>query len=178
MVPRHDPLSILAAGQHLPTIGVVVEIGLQDSFRRSPAPRSATGTNNSTRRSKFRGIQSALLINSFSSPPWWKQKIRACSRNRSTMEITSMLSLSPLTPGRRQHWPRTFKRILTPARLARYSASITSGSTKAFEFRGDLARGRPAGSAGFRLRSDPRTRRRMAVGAAANSSMPRADWHR
>ena len=31
------------------------------------------------------------------------------------MEITSIVSLTPLMPGRRQQMPRTFSRIRTPA---------------------------------------------------------------
>jgi hypothetical protein len=38
------------------------------------------------------------------------------------MEMTSMLSLKPGTPGRSTQMPRTFSRIFTPARDAAYSA--------------------------------------------------------
>ena len=41
--------------------------------------------------------------------------MRECSRKRSTMEMTSMLSLTPGTPGRSAQMPRTFSRIFTPA---------------------------------------------------------------
>src|SRR6478672_2561668 len=58
--------------------------------------------------------------------------MRACSRNRSTMLMTRMLSLVPRTPGRRQQMPRTMRSIDTPAWEARYSALITGASTSAF----------------------------------------------
>ena len=41
--------------------------------------------------------------------------MRECSRKRSTIETTSMLSLSPGTPGPQAQMPRTFSRICTPA---------------------------------------------------------------
>ena len=43
-----------------------------------------------------------------------------------------MFSLTPGTPGRRQQMPRTIRSICTPACEARYSASITAGSTRRF----------------------------------------------
>jgi hypothetical protein len=70
------------------------------------------------RRSRLRGIQSALARYSSSSPPLRKKKIRACSRKRSTIETTSIVSLRPLTPGLRQQIPRTLRRMRTPAREA------------------------------------------------------------
>ena len=41
--------------------------------------------------------------------------MRECSRNRSTIETTSMFALTPATPGLSAQMPRTFSRILTPA---------------------------------------------------------------
>jgi hypothetical protein len=67
------------------------------------------------RLSRFRGIQSALERYTSSSPPLRKWKMRECSRKRSTTDTTSIDSLTPLRPGRRQQIPRTASRILTPA---------------------------------------------------------------
>ena len=58
--------------------------------------------------------------------------MRLCSRNRPTMLVTSMLSLTPGTPGRRQQIPRTINSIFTPACDAWYSARIMRLSTSAF----------------------------------------------
>ena len=95
---------------------------------------SRIGTNSSIRRSRFRGIQSALLMKILGLPPCLKYKTRACSRKRSTMETTVIFSLSPFTPGRRQQTPLILSLTLTPAWLAAYNASMISGSTKAFSF--------------------------------------------
>ena len=46
------------------------------------------------------------------------EKIRECSRNSPTIEHTEMVSESSGIPGRRQHRPRTARRIGTPARDA------------------------------------------------------------
>ena len=49
----------------------------------------------------------------------------------------------PGMPGRSAHTPRTMRSIFTPAREARYSASIACGSTSAFIF-AMMRAGRPA----------------------------------
>ena len=54
-----------------------------------------------------------------------------------------MFSETPGMPGRSAHTPRTMRSIFTPAREARYSASITCGSTSAFIF-AMMRAGRPA----------------------------------
>ena len=41
--------------------------------------------------------------------------MRECSRNRSTIDTTVMLSLTPGTPGRSAQMPRTLSRMRTPA---------------------------------------------------------------
>jgi hypothetical protein len=59
--------------------------------------------------------------------PRAKWKMRECSRNRPTTEITRMFSDSPGTPGRRQQNPRTISVIFTPACDASYSRSASPG---------------------------------------------------
>lgn len=54
-----------------------------------------------------------------------------------------MFSLSPGTPGRRQHLPRTWSSIFTPADEARYSASMVSSSESELHLNAMCA-GRPA----------------------------------
>ena len=58
--------------------------------------------------------------------------MRECSRNRSTIDTTSIVSLTPFTPGRRQQTPRTLSLMRTPAREASYSARMMSSSTSEF----------------------------------------------
>src|SRR3989454_1075622 len=60
--------------------------------------------------------------------------MRLCSRYLSTMLVTRMVSETPGSPGRRQQMPRTTSSIATPPCDARYSASMTDGSTSAFIF--------------------------------------------
>ena len=54
-----------------------------------------------------------------------------------------MFSETPGMPGRSAQMPRTIRSICTPAREARYSASMTCGSTSAFIF-AMMRAGRPA----------------------------------
>ena len=74
-------------------------------------------------------MRSADPIQASGSPPFSNQKIRLCSRNRPSTERTSMVSASPGTPGRSAQMPRVSSWTGTPAREARYSASITASST-------------------------------------------------
>src|ERR1700680_4679549 len=60
--------------------------------------------------------------------------MRLCSRNLSTTLVTRMFSEILGRPGRRQQMPRITRSMVTPAWDARYSASITEGSTSAFIF--------------------------------------------
>ena len=58
--------------------------------------------------------------------------MRLCSRKRPTTLCSVMFSLTPGTPGRRQHMPRTFSSTFTPACEARYSLRIIGLSTSEF----------------------------------------------
>jgi len=82
---------------------------------------SATGTITSTRRSRFRSIMSGEPKEIRSGRPWSppNRKIRECSRNRPTIDVTRMPSESPGTPARRLHRPRTTRSTGTPAAEAR-----------------------------------------------------------
>ncbi len=80
---------------------------------------SSIGISASTRRWKLRGIQSALEMYTSSLPPLTKWNARPCSRKRSMIARTSMVSLTRGTPGRRQQMPRTSSVIGTPACDAR-----------------------------------------------------------
>ena len=80
---------------------------------------ASTGNITSTRRSKFRGIQSALDRNTCCFAPSPNTRMRLCSRKRSTMLRTRMFSEMPGSPGRRQQMPRITRSIGTPAWLAR-----------------------------------------------------------
>src|SRR5581483_3502352 len=53
-----------------------------------------------------------------SPAPLPKQKMRACSRKRPTIDLTRIPEESPGMPGRRQQMPRTTRSISTPAWLA------------------------------------------------------------
>ena len=90
---------------------------------------SLTRTSVSTRRSRLRCIRSALPSQYSGSPPSANASTRECSRNRPTMLRTRIVSDSPGTPGRSAQMPRTTRSIGTPARLASYSASMSSSST-------------------------------------------------
>ena len=80
-------------------------------------------------------------------------------RNRPTMLITRIRSLTPGTPGRKQQIPRTMRSMLTPAWDASYSARMMAGSTSAFILATMLA-GRPsrACSASRRIMAMKRSR--------------------
>ncbi len=83
----------------------------------------SASTRVSTRRVRFRPIQSALEKNTrafFVGKPWPlpKQTMRECSRKRPTMDFTRMFSDKPFTPGRNPQMPRTTRLIFTPAWLA------------------------------------------------------------
>ena len=91
---------------------------------------SSMGTSTSTRRSRLRGIRSALPIQVVVRSLVWNDRIRLCSRKRPSTLRTVILSLRPGTPGRSMQIPRVMISTLTPAVEAAYSASITSGSTR------------------------------------------------
>jgi hypothetical protein len=57
---------------------------------------------------------------------------RLCSRKRPTMLVTSMFSLTPGTPGRRQQMPRTSNRCARPPATRGTAQRIILGSTSAF----------------------------------------------
>ena len=104
-------------------------------------------TSVSTLRFRFRSIQSAdeMKTRAFADGrrlPFPKQTIRECSRNLPTIDLTRMLSDRPRIPGLRPQIPLTMRLILTPAWLAAYSASITSGSMSEFIF-AQISAGRP-----------------------------------
>ena len=65
------------------------------------------------------GIQSAEVRKTSARSLAPKAKRRACSRKRSTTDVTRMFSEMPGRPGRRQQMPRTMRSMRTPASLAR-----------------------------------------------------------
>ncbi|MNJ62018.1 hypothetical protein D3C77_578370 [compost metagenome] len=73
------------------------------------------GVPTSIRPSMLRLIQSALEMNSWGLPLLWNTITRGCSRKRSMMLMTWMLSLRPGTPGRSAHMPRMIIWMGTPA---------------------------------------------------------------
>ena len=66
--------------------------------------------------------------------PLPKQYILGCSKNLPTILVISMFEVFFRTPGRRQHIPRMFSLILTPASEASESLFIMSMSVKEFIF--------------------------------------------
>ncbi|MNN32212.1 hypothetical protein D3C81_1459250 [compost metagenome] len=76
--------------------------------------------------------------------------MRLCSRKRPTMDLTRIFSDRPGTPGRRQQIPRMTSSIRTPHWLARYRASMISGSTRAFIL-AQMAAGLPLAAADISL---------------------------
>ena len=74
--------------------------GPRESRRCAPgAIGSSTGASTSIRRSRFRGIRSALPIHVETRSPAWKERIRLCSRNGPSTLRTVMPSLRPGHPG-------------------------------------------------------------------------------
>ena len=121
----------MEARKKQPAESIPFEVRSTD-FRRSRSRGTSTGVTASTRRWKFRGIQSAEPMYSSSSPPLPNCQMRECSRKRPITLVTRMRELTPGNPGRRQQMPRTMRSISTPASDARYSASMISASTSAF----------------------------------------------
>src|SRR5437763_1375415 len=96
---------------------------------------SSTGARTSIRRSRLRGMRSALPSQVEAWSPAWKERIRLCSRNGPRTLLTVIRSLRPGTPGRSTHIPRVTASTVAPAPEAAYSASVISGSTSAFTLR-------------------------------------------